>query len=180
MLATGNPEFPKRVVCIGTKNVDTDTVGGAPQRDVPAHINLLVEFPSGLMLTVAASTVNARSPGFAIYGHMATLEIGTSGEAVRVIPEKPFSDEVDPEEFSGLTPIEDIPAHHANWFECIRNGKTPNASVDLATRAQAVISLAEMSDRFKMACLFDEKTRKVTTQDGRDVTVLTYGSVELS
>jgi predicted dehydrogenase len=180
MLATGNPEFPKRVVCIGTKNVDTDTVGGAPQRDVPAHINLLVEFPSGLMLTVAASTVNARSPGFAIYGHMATLEIGTSGEAVRVIPEKPFSDEVDPEEFSGLTPIEDIPAHHANWFECIRNGKTPNASVDLATRAQAVISLAEMSDRLKVACLFDEKTRKVTTQDGRDVTLLTYGSVELS
>lgn len=176
MLATGNPEFPKRVVCVGSQNVDTDAVGSAPRRDVPTHVNLLVEFPSGLILTVAASTVNARSPGFALYGHMATLEIGTSGEAVRVIPEKPFADEVDPEEFSGLTPIEDIPAHHANWFDSIRNGKPVNASVDLAARSQVVISLAEISDRLKVACLFDEKTRKVTTENGRDVTSLTYGA----
>lgn len=176
MLATGNPEFPKRVVCIGTHNVDVDAVGSAPERDVPTHVNLLVEFPSGLILTVAASTVNARSPGFAIYGHMATLEIGTSGEAVRVIPERKFADEIDPEEFVGLTPIEDIGEHHKNWFESIRGGKTPNADIDLAVRSQAVISLAEISDRLKVACLFDEKTRKVTTEDGRDVTPLTYGS----
>ena len=175
MLATGHPEFPKRVVCIGTHNLDTDAVGSAPRRDVPTHANLLVEFPSGLILTVAASTVNARSPGFALYGHMATLEIGTAGEAVRVIPEKPFADEVDPEEFSGLTPIESISEHHANWFDAIRNGKPANANVDLAMRSQTVIALAEISDRLKVACLFDEKTRKVTTEDGRDVTPLTYG-----
>ncbi|MCU0770348.1 MAG: Gfo/Idh/MocA family oxidoreductase [Verrucomicrobia bacterium] len=175
MLATGNPEFPRRVVCVGAHNVDTDAVGSAPRRDVPTHVNLLVEFPSGLILTVAASMVNARSPGFAIYGHRATLEIGTSGEAVRLIPEKPFADEVDPEEFTGLTPIEGIPEHHANWFDSIRNGKPANASVDLAVRSQVVISLAEISDRLNVACLFDEKTRKVTTQDGRDVTPLTYG-----
>ncbi len=150
--------------------------GRLPGGTYPTHVNLLVEFPSGLILTVAASTVNARSPGFALYGHMATLEIGTSGEAVRVIPEKPFADEVDPEEFSGLTPIEDIPAHHANWFDSIRNGKPVNASVDLAARSQVVISLAEISDRLKVACLFDEKTRKVTTENGRDVTSLTYGA----
>jgi hypothetical protein len=176
MLATGNPEFPSRVVCLGSHNVDTDKVGSAPRRDVPTHINLLVEFPSGLILTVAASTVNARSPGFSIHGHMATLEIGTSGEAVRVIPEKPFADEIDPEEFVGLTPIEDIPAHHRNWFDAIRQGTPANANVDLAVRSQTVITLAEMSDRLNVACLFDEKTRKVTTQDGRDVTALTYGS----
>jgi len=175
MLATGNPEFPSRVVCIGTRNVDTDKVGGAPERDVPAQLTLLAEFPSGLTLNVTASTVNARSPGFAIYGHMATLEIGTSGEAVRIIPEKPFADEIDPEEFTGLNPIEDFAPHHQNWFDCIRSGKQPNANIDLAVKAQAVIALAEMSDRLKIACLFDEKTRKITTQDGRDVTPLAYG-----
>lgn len=176
MLATGNPEFPARVVCVGTKNVDTDTPGGAPQRDVPTHINLLAEFPSGFMLTVSASTVNARSPGFAIYGHMATLEIGTSGERVRVLPERPFADEVDPEMLTGLEPTEDIGVHHANWFSCIRSGKAPNCNIDLAVRAQTVISLAEMSNRLKVACLFDEKTKKITTQDGRKVPALYYNS----
>jgi hypothetical protein len=175
MLATGNPEYPSRVVAIGTRNVNTDEVGNAPERDVPAHLTLLAEFPSGLTLNVTASTVNARSPGFAIYGHMATLEIGTSGEAVRIIPEKPFADEVDPDEWSGLTPIEDFASHHQNWFDCIRSGNTPNAGIDLAVKAQVVIALAEMSERLKVACLFDENTRKITTQDGRDVTALAYG-----
>ncbi len=175
MLATGNPEFPSRVVCIGTRNVDTDKVGGAPEREVPDQMTQLAEIPSGLTLNVTASTVNARSPGFAIYGHMATLEIGTSGEAVRVIPEKPFADEVDPEEFTGLTPIEDFAPHHQNWFDCIRSGQQPNANIELAVKAQAVIALAEMSERLKIACLFDEKTRKITTQDGRDVTALNFG-----
>jgi predicted dehydrogenase len=175
MLATGNPQYPSRVVCIGTRNVDTDTVGGAPERDVPAHLTLLAEFPSGLTLNVTASTLNARSPGFAIYGHMATLEIGTSGEAVRILPEKPFADEVDPDEWSGLSPIEDFDSHHANWFDCIRSGEQPNADIDLAVKAQAVIALAEMSDRLKVACLFDEATGKITTEDGRDVTPLAYG-----
>ncbi len=54
-----------------------------------------------------------------------------------------------------------------NWFECIRTNKQPNAGIDLAVRAQTVISLAEMSNRLNMMCLFDETTRKITTpQDG--------------
>ena len=53
---------------------------------------------------------------------------------------------------------------------CVRLG------IDLAVKAQAVIALAEMSTRLNIACLFDEKTRKITTQDGRDVTALNFGS----
>src|SRR6266568_6168771 len=54
MLATGNPEFPKRVVCIGTNPVGTDrNTPKALERDVPEHVNILVEFPSGLTLTIA-------------------------------------------------------------------------------------------------------------------------------
>jgi predicted dehydrogenase len=182
MLATGNPEYPSRVVCIGTKNVHTDKkqTDGTPERDVPEHVEILVEFPSGVTLVLASSSVNARSPGFALYGHHATLEIGTSGERVQLLPEKEFADEIDPETLQGLQPTEDIGAHHANWFESIRANKQPNCGIDLAVRAQTVISLAEMSDRLKIACLFDEKTGKVTTADGKEVQPLTYGSTELS
>ncbi len=181
MLATGKPEFPTRVVSIGSKNVHTDkNTPDTVERDVPEHVSLMAEFPSGMMLNVTCSTVNARSPGFAIYGHHATLEIGSSGESLQVIPERPFAEEVEDEQISGLKPTEDIAAHHANWFDCIRNNKQPNCGIDLAVRVQTVISLAEMSERLKIACLFDEKTRKVTTADGKEVKPLTYGSTELS
>ena len=80
---------------------------------------------------------------------------------------------------TGLQP-EDIRVHEKNWFDCIRTGKTPNANIDLAIRVQTVISLAEMSQRLNMTCLFDEKTRKITNGDGKEIPALTYGSLPLS
>jgi predicted dehydrogenase len=181
MVATGNPEFPKRVVCVGTRNVHPDqNTDGALVRDVPEHVEVIAEFPSGLSLVIVTSTIAARSPGFVIYGHHASLEIGTSGERIALMPEKEFSDEVDPETFEGLTPVEDIGVHHKNWLECIRTGKEPNANIDLAVRVQTVVSLAEMSERMGMACFFDEKTRKVSSGDGKEINPITYGTLELS
>ena len=77
------------------------------------------------------------------------------------MPQREFGDEIDPETIGNLQP-EEIRVHEKNWFDCIRSGKQPNANIDLAIRVQTVISLAEMSDRLKIACVFDEKTRKVT------------------
>ena len=131
--------------------------------------------------------MSTKSPGFVIYGHQATLEIGDNGNALQMVPERSFS-----EEFEGLTesdrkelgidPIkglqhEDIRVHERNWFDCIRSGKQPNAGIELAVRVQTVISLAEMAERLKITCLFDENTRKITTGDGKEVPALTYGSI---
>lgn len=181
MLATGKPEYPVRVVSIGSRHVGTDkNTPGTPMRDVPEHVEILAEFPSGYTLVVVSSTVNARSPGFVIYGHHATLNIGTSGEKIELVPEKDFADEIDPELIEGLKPTEDIAVHEKNWFDSIRANKQPNAGIDLATKVQTVISLAEMSERLRITCLFDEKSRKVTTGDGKEVKPITYGTLELS
>jgi predicted dehydrogenase len=180
VLASGNPEFPVRVSCLGTKNVHADkNTPETPERDVPEHIQLVAEFPSGYMLTITCSTVNAKSPGFALYGHKATMNIGSSGERIELVPEREFSEEIDPLTLDGLQP-EDIRVHEKNWFDCIRSGKAPNANIDLALRVQTVISLAEMSNRMNMTCLFDEKTRKITSGDGKEVKPITYGTLDLS
>ncbi len=189
VLATGNPEFPRRVISIGTRNVHTDrNTPGTPERDVPEHVQLVAEFPSGLVLTVTSSTVNARSPGFVIYGHKATLEIGDQGNVLHMIPERAFADE-----FEGLSeterkalaldPIEglqkeDVAAHEKNWFDSIRANKAPNANIDLAVRVQTVISLAEMSERLGIVAFFNEKTRKVTNAEGKEIKPLTYGMMD--
>ena len=107
------------------------------------------------------------------------MNIGSSGERIELVPEKDFADEIDPETFAGLKP-EDIRMHEKNWFDCIRTNKMPNANIELAIRVQTVISLAEMSDRLKMACLFDEKTRKITDAAGKEIAPITYGTLPLS
>jgi predicted dehydrogenase len=183
MVATfgSSPEYPTRVVSLGTKNIHADlTPPGNPERDVPEHVEILAEFPSGLTIVIVVSTVNARSPDFVIYGHKATLEIGSSGERIKLTPEKDWSDDIDLANFDGLTPIESVPEHEKNWFECIRSGKQPNANIDLAIRAQVVISLAEMSNRMNMMCLWDEKERKIKKQDGTEIAAITYGTIEPS
>jgi predicted dehydrogenase len=182
MLATGNPQFPTRVTSIGTKHLFTDKKNPDTKyvRDVPEHVQLTAQFPSGMLIDVSSSTVNAKSPGFVIYGHNATLEIGNSGEKIALTPEKHMTDEIDPENISGLTPIESIPAHHKNWFDSIRANKQPNGNIDLATKGQVVISLAEMSERLGIVCHFDEKTRKVTDGSGKEVKPITYGTLDLS
>ncbi len=177
MLATGNPEFPSRVVCIGTLHVKADTaVPGTPIRETPEHTQLLAEFPSGALITITASTVNAASPGFKLYAHKASLEVGTSGEVVKIIPERDFAEEIDPETIPGLQ-AEDIRVHEKNWFDCIRANKQPNANIELAVRVQTVISLSEMSDRLKTTCLFDEKARKITDGSGKPIAPITYGTL---
>ena len=180
MLASGSPEFPSRVNCIGTHNVHSDlSVPGTPEREVAEHVQFLAEFPSGYLITITVSTVNAKSPGFVLYSHKATLEVGTSGEVVKLLPEREFAEEIDPDTFSGLQP-EDIRMHEKNWFESIRANKQPNANADLAIRVQTVISLAEMSDRLKTTCLFDEKNRKITDGSGKEIAAISYGTLPQS
>jgi predicted dehydrogenase len=180
MLATGNPEFPVRVVSIGTKNVHADrNTPGTPERDVPEHAQLLAEFPSGFVLMVTCCTVNGSTPGLSLYGHKANLNIDATASRVELLPQREFGEEIDPETFTGLQ-AEDIRVHEKNWFNCIRDGKQPNANIDLAIRVQTVLSLAEMADRLKITCLFDEKTRKISDASGKEIAPITYGTLPLS
>jgi hypothetical protein len=70
--------------------------------------------------------------------------------------------------------------HEANWFDSIRANSVPHANADLAIRVQTVISLAEMSNRLNMVCLFDEKTRKITNGEGKEIPAITYGTLAKS
>jgi len=179
MLATGNPEFPKRVVSLGGKYVGTDkNTPGTYERDVPESVQLIAEFPSGFNLMVASATVNEQGLTSMIRGHKATLYF--SGNRVDLKPERPFAEEIDPQTFDNLKPGEDIGVHERNWYDCIRSNKEPNAGINLAVKVQTVISLSEMSERLNIMCLFDAKTRKITDGSGKEYKPLTYGSLPLS
>src|SRR5438270_10673046 len=100
-----------------------------------------------------------------------------SGDRVELNPEPPFPEEIDPQVFDHLQPSgQKIEAMEKNWFDCIRSGQQPYGNINLAVRVQTVISLAEMSERLNIMCLFDEKTRKITTGEGREIKPITYGT----
>ena len=178
MLATGNPEFPTRVSAVGNKKLHTDKLTpGTYDRDVPEIIQLIAEFPSGMVMHVTSSTVSEEGTQEMIRGQKATLTM--AGYKVELKPQRPFVEEIDPWTSEAFT-AESVPAHHKNWFDSIRANKQPNAGIELAVRVQTVISLAEMSERLNIMCLFDEKTRKITDGSGKEVKALTYGSLPLS
>jgi predicted dehydrogenase len=174
MLATGNPEFPKRVASVASIPCNTDK--DAPNtyaRDVPEITQLIAEFPSGTVMHITSSTVNEIGTQELIRGQEAYLEMG--GNRIVLKPTKPFADEIDEYTTETFAP-ETVEAHHADWYKSIRTGKEPNCNIDLAIRVQTVISLAEQSERQNVMCLFDEKTRKITTGTGQELPMMTYGT----
>jgi predicted dehydrogenase len=178
MLATGNPEFPARVACVGTRMIETDkNTPGTPNRDCPEILQLIGEFPSGMVMHITTSSVNEFGTQEAIRGHKAVLLM--AGNKVELKPERPFTEEIDGET-SEAFPSESFEAHHKNFFDCVRANKQPNCGIDLALRVQTVVSLAEMSQRLNIMCCFDEKTRKITTDGGQEIPAITYGSLPQS
>lgn len=155
-------EFPHRVVCTGTRAISTD-------REITDTTHLLAEFPSGLTLFVAGSTVNEKGVADTIRGHKATMNFSSSQNNVELRPERPFTDEIDPEDFSIGERVGSVPAHEKNWFDCIRSGEQPNGNIEVAVRSHAVIAMSEISERLSMTVLFDEKTRKLTDGTGREI-----------
>jgi predicted dehydrogenase len=171
LIATGSPEFPKRVACLGTRKITTD-------RDVPDNTQLLAEMPSGLTIMITGSTVNEQGLGQVIRGHEATLYFG--GNTLELRPERPFADLVDQEMYENIQPGVSIPAHIQDYLDSIRNNRQPNGNIDVAIKTQTIISLAEMSERLGEMLYFDPETRKITNGSGKEFEPITYGTLEMS
>ena len=169
MLATGNPEFPRRVACTGTRQVSTD-------REITDTTHLLAEMPSGLTLCVVGSTVNEQGLPEMIRGRKGTLYFAASQNKVELKPERPFAEELEPESFSDPAPVGNLARLEQNFFDCIRTGGTPYASIDLAIRAHTILCLAEMSERLGLMLYFDPQTRAIHTGDGRTVKPINHES----
>lgn len=170
MLATGNPEFPSRVVCTGTRKVSTD-------RDVSDTTHVLAEFPSGLTFVIVGTTVNELGLPDTIRGRKASVSIAASANQAKLQPEQLFADELDVEEFSSNDAFGKIENLHANFYKCIREGGTPFCNVDLSVRASTTLALAEMSERLGIVCFFDEKTRTIRTGDGKIIPPMDHNTL---
>jgi predicted dehydrogenase len=158
LIASGNPEYPVRVSAVGTQL--------GKDREVADTVQVLAEFPSGWSMLFVGSTVNEQGMQDMFRGNKATIYFGN---AVELKPERWASEEIEAATIPVVGPTwESHENHEMNWLDAIRGKKVDgkvvkaNCNIDLATKVQTIVSLAEMSIRLNKTMLFDAKTRKVT------------------
>ena len=171
LIATGNPEFPTRVCSIGNKKIG-DSILGPEDRDVTDNCQLLAEFPSGLCMVITGSSVNEQGLNQVIRGQEATLYF--TGNNLELRPERPFADLVDGERMENLQPGPEVPPHVQDLFTAIREDGETNGNIDVAVRAQTIISMAELSERLGEMIYFNPEDRSLHTGGGTKIEPISY------
>lgn len=123
-------------------------------REVPDTIAVTLDFPNDVVVTWQSTFSNRRyGLGQKILGSDGTIEYiagatemvrGDSEEQLHYYPEK-----VNRPNGAMLTGKSPTPSHMANWIDCIRTRKTPNAPVELGYRSAVVAHMANLSYRQK-------------------------------
>jgi predicted dehydrogenase len=165
MLAMNLNEFPRTVSCIGADMCRADGAPGpdgkpnGERRDVPDTTMMMVEFPSGVSIVLAGSTVNERGFEDVIRGSKANLTMG--GNRLQVAPERPYADEIDARDETPADAGETHVKHMRNFLESLRADVAPNCNEDLGIRVQAIVSMAEIAFRRQKHVRFDGHKREI-------------------
>lgn len=123
-------------------------------RQVPDTIIVTLDFPQDVVITWQSTFSNSHfGLGEHILGSDGTVEhiageqnmvTGKSESAIRYFPEK--ANRKDGAALEGHTPDEN---HMANFIDCVRSRKTPNASVEIGHRTAIVAHMANLAYRRK-------------------------------
>jgi predicted dehydrogenase len=123
-------------------------------REVPDTIAVTLDFPNDLVVTWQSTFSNSHfGLGDRILGSDGTIEHGwgksdmgngDEGEFIRYYPEK-----INRAHGIALTGKTGGQGHMANWIECIRSRKTPNAPVEIGYRSAVAVHMANLAYRRK-------------------------------
>lgn len=133
MMALESCGWPKRVCAVGSHLVDK-------KMENNDQVNIMVEFESGHIMTVAGSTCNDTGVETMIRGHHANLYLADRHCTLR--PQRLFTDDIDEKKVECPDIGNDQDVHRKNWLECIRTRQQPLAGVELGTKVMVVVDLA--------------------------------------
>ena len=130
-------------------------------RQVPDTIAVTFDFPDDLVVSWQSTFSNKRyGLGERILGSDGTIEhlsgatdmvTGQSSEGTRYFPE-----EVNRRNGVALTGATENQDHMANWIDCIRTRKTPNANVEIGYRSAVAAHMANLAYRQKQRVTLEE------------------------
>jgi predicted dehydrogenase len=130
-------------------------------RQVPDTIAVTLEYPTDVIVTWQSTFNNSRyGLGERLLGSDGTIEhiagatdmvSGKSDEVIHYYPEK-----VNRPRGAALTGRTENQDHMANWIDCIRTRKTPNAPVEIGYRSAIAAHMANLSYRQKRRLTLEE------------------------
>jgi predicted dehydrogenase len=132
-------------------------------REVPDTIAVTLDFPNDLMVTWQSTFSNSRfGLGDRILGSHGTVErlagasnmvTGQVTSGARYYPEK--ANRADGVPLTLETPDQD---HMANWIDCVRSRKEPNAHVEIGYRSAVAAHMANLAYRQRERITFEKAT----------------------
>jgi len=146
--------WPTRVVATGGHYVDK----AMENHD---QVNLQIQFEKEHTLIVAGSTCNEEGLATMIRGHEGTIHLG--GGNCKMVPQRIFSDDVEPETVISESIGNDQDSLRRNWLDCIRTRRQPDSNVDLGTKVIVAVDLATRSMWEGKAFEFDPSTMSGTS-----------------
>ncbi len=141
--------WPTRVVASGGHYVDK----AMENHD---QVNINVEFESEHTMVVAGATSNDVGLEPMIRGHEANLYLANRNCVLR--PERPYVDDIDPEEVQSEDIGNDQDALRVDWLNSIRTREPNRSQVDLAAQVMVIVDLATRSMWDGHAYRFDPET----------------------
>jgi predicted dehydrogenase len=174
----GEPQFPTKVMAGGGiyafSKLPEDP--SKPDREVPDTFNVMGDYAKGHSIVLSSSMANSQHIPGLIRGHGASLIMVEHGRFEGFAPHITLKAEVRnkkyivPEledKFRGeaeikipVEPVDTMKTHVGNFLSCIRSRQQPTLNVEVAARAQVLISLAVQSYRQGKTMYFDERTWK--------------------
>jgi predicted dehydrogenase len=167
------PQFPKRVSAMGGIWQFKD------EREVPDTFNLIADFPQEHSLVLSSSMANSQHIPGLIRGHKGTIIMVDHGmfegrtDHITLKPERRViakDDEYkqkfgDAEKTIPVDQKDAMDTHVRNFLECVRSRQKPTLHVEIALRAQVLISMAVQSYREGGRALYwDDKAMKVVNK----------------
>ena len=129
-------------------------------REVPDTIVVTLEFPRDVVVTWQSTFNNGHyGLGERLLGSDGTIEhisgatdmvTGRSAETIRYFPEK-----ANRKDGTALTGEAKNQNHMANWTDCIRSRKAPNATVEIGYRSAVAAHMANIAYRQKQRVTFE-------------------------
>jgi predicted dehydrogenase len=147
--------FPKSAVCLG----GTYTWKDDHNFTCPDQVQAEWEYPEGLFVSYGTNFGNESGNSFRAYGDEAVLDM-VDWRNPKLTDEEMRSKKG---AIGGTKPVENIdtPDHMLNWLECMRNGETPNASIDAGYQHAVAVIMAMKAFDTGQRQTYDHDTRTI-------------------
>ena len=148
-------EFPTSCVCSG----GTFTWKDEHKFTCPDHVQALWVYPEGFMVSYSTNFGNGSGNSFKMFGDQGVMDmvnwtepmISAEGGGKRM------------GQIRGKKRVEDVAHadHFLDWLQCLRNRKTPNASIDAGYQHAVAVIMAMQSYDSGKRTLYDAEKREI-------------------